>query len=148
MNRLLVFFLLSFLFKVNLGYSQFTEIINSNRPGNSSGAFAVGKNILQFENGFYVKQNNWINRMYDDPSFVEKVKSRYSFYFDKLNEFKKEIDDISYYINKSQEANYQRWGTLGVYVWPNPVWNLTYSEEVDRLKDWIENRMNWLNANF
>ena len=52
----------------------------------------------QFENGFYVKQNNWINRMYDDPSFVEKVKSRYSFYFDKLNEFKKEIDDISYYI--------------------------------------------------
>ena len=102
----------------------------------------------QFENGFYVKQNNWINRMYDDPSFVEKVKSRYSFYFDKLNEFKKEIDDISYYINKSQEANYQRWGTLGVYVWPNPVWNLTYSEEVDRLKDWIENRMNWLNANF
>ena len=102
----------------------------------------------QFENGFYVKQNNWINRMYDDTSFVEKVKSRYSFYFDKLNEFKKEIDDISYYINKSQEANYQRWGTLGVYVWPNPVWNLTYSEEVDRLKDWIENRMNWLNANF
>ena len=102
----------------------------------------------QFENGFYVKQNNWIDRMYDDPFFVEKVKSRYSFYFDKLNEFKKEIDDISNYINKSQEANYQRWATLGVYVWPNPVWNLTYSEEVDRLKDWIENRMNWLNTNF
>jgi len=102
----------------------------------------------QFENGFYVKQNNWIDKMYDDPSFVEKVKSRYSFYFDKLNEFKKEIDDISNYINKSQEANYQRWATLGVYVWPNPVWNLTYSEEVDRLKDWIENRMNWLNTNF
>ena len=102
----------------------------------------------QFENGFYVKQNNWIDRMYDDPSFVEKVKSRYSFYFDKLNEFKKEIDDISNYINKSQKANYQRWATLGVYVWPNPVWNLTYSEEVDRLKGWIDNRMNWLNANF
>ena len=102
----------------------------------------------QFENGFYVKQNNWIDRMYDDPFFVEKVKSRYSFYFYKLNEFKKEIDDISNYINKSQKANYQRWATLGVYVWPNPVWNLTYSEEVDRLKDWIENRMNWLNANF
>jgi len=28
------------------------------------------------------------------------------------------------------------------------VWNLTYSEEVERLKEWIENRMNWLNTNF
>ena len=31
--------------------SQYTEVINSNRPGTSQGAFSVGKNELQFEKG-------------------------------------------------------------------------------------------------
>jgi hypothetical protein len=35
------------------GYSQFTEEINTNRPGESQGAFAVGKNIIQLETGLY-----------------------------------------------------------------------------------------------
>jgi len=34
------------------GFSQYTETINSNRPGTSQGAFAVGNNVLQFETGF------------------------------------------------------------------------------------------------
>lgn len=32
-------------------HAQYTEMINSNRPGNSQGAFAVGVNVLQFELG-------------------------------------------------------------------------------------------------
>ena len=32
-------------------FSQYTEVINSNRPGSSQGAFAVGRNVLQFELG-------------------------------------------------------------------------------------------------
>ena len=31
--------------------SQYTESINSNRPGTSHGAFSVGKDVLQFELG-------------------------------------------------------------------------------------------------
>ena len=31
--------------------SQYTDVINSNRPGTSQGAFSVGKNVLQFELG-------------------------------------------------------------------------------------------------
>ena len=47
-----------FLIIVNftLLYSQYTETINSNRPGSSQGAFSVGKDVLQFETGF--KNNN------------------------------------------------------------------------------------------
>jgi len=36
--------------------SQYTETINSNRPGSSHGAFSVGTNVLQFETG--IKNNN------------------------------------------------------------------------------------------
>lgn len=84
MNRLLVFFLLSFLLKVNLGYSQFTEIINSNRPGNSSGAFAVGKNILQFENGFYYTDEKHQLLNYDVKGYGSDFRIRYGFLYDKL----------------------------------------------------------------
>ena len=43
---LLLFFLGTF-----LSSAQYTETINSNRPGNSQGAFAVGPGVLQFEAG-------------------------------------------------------------------------------------------------
>ena len=45
-----IFFLL--LFSYLSLFSQYTETINSNRPGFSQGAFSVGKQILQFEAGF------------------------------------------------------------------------------------------------
>lgn len=44
-------------------YSQYTETINSNRPGNSQGAFSVGTNVLQFEAGgtFGNEEHNLLN---------------------------------------------------------------------------------------
>lgn len=33
-------------------HAQYTEVINSNRPGTSQGAFAVGNQVLQLETGF------------------------------------------------------------------------------------------------
>lgn len=34
--------------------AQYTEMINTNRPGVSQGAFSVGTNVLQFETGIYL----------------------------------------------------------------------------------------------
>ena len=84
MNRLLVFFLFSFLFKINLGYSQYTEIINSNRPGKSSGAFSVGKNILQIENGFYFTDEKHELLNYDISGLGSDFKIRYGLLYEKL----------------------------------------------------------------
>ena len=102
----------------------------------------------QYTSEFYIKQNNWIDKLYQDEVFVEKVKIRYSYYYSKLDDIKNKIDEFAKYIDKSQKANFERWDILGVYVWPNPVYDLTYEEEVERLKNWIEERMNWLNSNF
>ena len=41
-------------------YGQFTDQINSNRPGKSMGAFAVGKKTYQVESGLY-----YINESHD-----------------------------------------------------------------------------------
>ena len=43
------------------GFSQYTETINSNRPGASQGAFAVGKNVLQFEIGGKISDLSHVN---------------------------------------------------------------------------------------
>ena len=46
-------FILGFLFSI-CGFSQYTDIINSNKPGNSTGAYSVGKRVYQIESGFSV----------------------------------------------------------------------------------------------
>ena len=84
MNRLFVSFLFIFILKFNFGYSQFTEIINSNRPGSSSGAFSVGKNILQLENGFYYTNEEHQLLNYKVKGFGADFKIRYGFLLDKL----------------------------------------------------------------
>ncbi|WP_298420300.1 transporter [uncultured Kordia sp.] len=47
---------LGFLFLSTSAFAQYTEVINSNRPGASISAFSVGKNVIQFEGGMYVEK--------------------------------------------------------------------------------------------
>ncbi|WP_430408945.1 transporter [Kordia sp.] len=47
---------LGFLFLSTSAFAQYTEVINSNRPGASISAFSVGKNVIQFEGGMFVEQ--------------------------------------------------------------------------------------------
>lgn len=39
--------------------AQYTEVINSNRPSRSMGAFSVGKNVYQWEQGISFRQGNF-----------------------------------------------------------------------------------------
>ena len=48
---------LLFLFFTVTIQAQYTDQINSNRPGASIGAFAVGKGIIQFEGGFEYRRH-------------------------------------------------------------------------------------------
>ena len=49
---------LAIFFLSGLVYSQYTDQINSNRPGYSVGAFSVGKGVIQFEGGLHRKNLN------------------------------------------------------------------------------------------
>jgi len=73
-------------------YSQYTDVINSNRPGESFGAFSVGRNVIQIESGLsyiYEKHDNidaQINGIFTDLDI------RYGFWREEL-EF---IADLQY----------------------------------------------------
>ena len=47
------FLLLSALLSASVQYGQYTDQINTNRPGESMSAFAVGKTVVQIETGIY-----------------------------------------------------------------------------------------------
>ena len=81
--------------------SQYTETINSNRPGSSHGAFSVGKNVLQIESGF--KNSNFKNINLKNSKILENKFSytlRYGLLLNKLEVFidgsynKSEIKDF------------------------------------------------------
>ena len=59
---ILLIFTISFSLK-----AQYTDQINSNRPGASMGAFAVGKDVIQAEAGFAIR--NATHAGYNNSTF-------------------------------------------------------------------------------
>jgi subtilisin-like proprotein convertase family protein len=93
----------------------------------------------------------WWERMLEDENFDNNLKCRW---LEKRltvlsNEhFDNYIDSIAGLLEESQQRNFMVWPILGVYVWPNPEpIPLTYAAEVSSLKDWMHNRLSWIDSN-
>jgi len=66
----------------HISSAQYTELINSRRPGFSDSPFSVGTKVLQFESGlFYEKQSA---NAFDISSFGTDVMVRYGRFFEQL----------------------------------------------------------------
>jgi len=65
-------------------YSQYTEVINSNRPGVSRSAFSVGTNVLQFEMGPYLVKEKHTPLNYEVSGFGIDFAARYGLLFEEL----------------------------------------------------------------
>jgi len=77
-------------------YSQYTDVINSNRPGESFGSFSVGINVIQIEGGhsyIYEKHDNIDSRI---NGIFTDLDIRYGFWREEL-EF---IADLQYRTDK------------------------------------------------
>ncbi|MDB9787759.1 CotH kinase family protein [Flavobacteriaceae bacterium] len=94
--------------------------------------------------GFWIKENLWYKRMFEDPFFSDLIKSRFSYYDGNLSSILSKIDGFEDYISKSQKKNFEIWDILSKDVWPIPVKYDTHHEYVEYLKTWIDNRMSWL----
>lgn len=65
-------------------YGQHTDEINSNRPGETMSAFAVGKSVIQVESGIYgIKEDHSIQN-YNANGFGIDMTLRYGFLLEKL----------------------------------------------------------------
>ena len=75
-------------------FSQYTDVINSNRPGTSQSAFAVGPNVIQLEAGPYLINQEHTPLKYEVSGFGADFAVRYGLLFEPL-----EINMIGTYQN-------------------------------------------------
>lgn len=77
-------FLLAFALFSTLSFSQFTDVINSNRPGNSMGAFSVGQTVFQTEFGMYGFDESHDLQNYDAQAIGANLELRYGAFLEEL----------------------------------------------------------------
>ncbi|MBN8575439.1 MAG: CotH kinase family protein [Cytophagales bacterium] len=93
----------------------------------------------------------WWNRLYQDSNYRNRLAVRWAelradkFSTPRIHAY---IDSVYTVLNsESAIRNFQKWPVLGQYVWPNFYVGSTFQSEVVWLKDWVTNRMNWLDLN-
>jgi len=94
----------------------------------------------------------WWRRMFEDPEFTLRMWDRWFLFRSQpfaTSRLLQEIDSAADFLNEAQQRNFARWPVLGTYVWPNPdgyATRNTYQKEVDWMKNWLQTRLNWIDA--
>jgi hypothetical protein len=83
-NRKLTLFFLLFLIGFSSIYSQYTEVINSNKPGFSESPYSVGTGVYQFESNLFLRNTSTEPTFSVPQSFGIDLLFRTSFFLDKL----------------------------------------------------------------
>jgi len=94
--------------------------------------------------------NFWWHRLLSDPSFKKQVVDRwFELRQDLLHTTRIffYIDSVTTVLDEAQVRNFERWPVLGEWVWPNVFVGETYQEEVDYLKNFIIERVKWVDEN-
>ena len=65
-------------------HCQYTDVINTNRPGLSAGAFSVGKRVLQIESGLNFRYENHDLLYYTATGVTADVIARYGYFKEEL----------------------------------------------------------------
>ena len=94
----------------------------------------------------------WWDKLFQDLAFNNKVAKRWAalrngpFQTQKILHY---VDSVASVLTTSsaQQRNFTQWPILGQYVWPNYYVGNSYTSEITWLKNWITQRMNWLDAN-
>jgi hypothetical protein len=69
---------------VNFGFAQYTDVINSNRPGESMSGFSLGQSVFQTEFGVYYLKEKHDLLQQNISGFGTDLAVRYGFYSDRL----------------------------------------------------------------
>ncbi|QQS28261.1 MAG: CotH kinase family protein [Sphingobacteriales bacterium] len=92
----------------------------------------------------------WWNRLMQDSDYTNQLQCRWQ----DLRQNKlhtdtvlAKVDEWVSLLTEAQKRNFERWPTLGYYVWPNPVTPPTYAGEIAVMRNWIIQRLEWMDSN-
>ncbi len=91
----------------------------------------------------------WWEKLLQDPVFVAQLKERWSALRGGAFSEGSIITKIDDYNNTLEKAgaineNFITWPVLGVYIWPNEFVGTTHFSEIDYMKNWIKDRLSWM----
>ncbi|MFA5485381.1 MAG: CotH kinase family protein [Candidatus Pacearchaeota archaeon] len=89
-----------------------------------------------------------IRRLMSDADFDKELKGIYAYYRDKrvINKeiLENVVDSLETMLYQSQTLNFKRWPIINIKVHENPVLYGSYEGEVDNVRYYIENRIDWM----
>ena len=129
-------------------FSQYTEIINSNRPGNSQSAFSVGSNVIQLETGGFLLNEkhelleNTVNGFGIDfmiryGLILEELEIQINGIYqnDKYTDMRSDID------NEYNRSNFKKFKIGAKYLVYDPYKNR--DESPNLYSYWANNKFKW-----
>jgi hypothetical protein len=127
------------------GFSQYTDVINSNRPGVSRSAFSVGTNVAQIEVGpYFINEKRTPAPTYEVDGFGIDFAARYGLLFEELElniEGTFQSDSKTYPTNilaEDKRANFKFLTVGAKYLVYDPYKNS--EEDKPNLYSWKANR--------
>jgi len=92
----------------------------------------------------------WWKKLTQDPNYTHYLNCRWqemrqgAWHVDSIMTH---IDNLATYLDQAQQRNFQRWQIHGQYIWPNNFVGNTFQEDIDYMKQWIQDRITWMDAN-
>src|SRR5947207_13711083 len=97
------------------------------------------------------RQYSWFRRLFEDPDFAQRYVDRWGEL--RTNQFAivkilNRIDELAALLDQAQARNFRRWRVLGRNISPNAFVGKSFAEEVNFLKEWIRQRIEWMDQQF
>ncbi len=125
-------------------YGQHTDEINSNRPGETMSAFAVGKSVIQLESGVYgIKENHSILN-YDANGFGIDMTLRWGLFMEKLEliaDFQYQYEQVTSPMNIIDKSDFKQTILGAKYLIYDPFKN--YEKKINVFSWKANHSFNW-----
>ena len=97
---------------------------------------------------WYSRNAAWMIRLAQDPAWNLRWRNKWKAVRTKeVQQMFTDIDNLASYLKLSQAANFKKWPILDKYVYPNKVVLGTYEKEVEYMKNFLTQRVAFMDAN-
>lgn len=107
------------------------------------------ENFIYSYTQFFPHSPFYIRKLMEQPFFQNNIRCRWEELRQNtlsISSIDAIIDSCSLLLNDAQERNFQKWDILGIQIWPNYYIGEDYNEEIELLKDWIHQRLQWIDV--
>lgn len=136
--KILLAFLILFL-SFKSAFGQYTDVINSNKPGFSESPYSVGTGVYQFENSLFLRNLNTKNPFSIPNSFGLDVFFRTSFFLEKLElnaQMSLQNDQVYSTLNPSEKIDVSGFGKFIIgakYL----IFEQKYEDKSKEVRSWV-----------